>query len=266
MSKKFLYSLSEEDKDFAFKLTVNLLESSKIKDKMKENSKYVIQNIYNLNVGSYILREGTLIGHGQSWGETVDKNRSTWYHPICYHPKLENMKELKYPYNTHVKNVGYFTNNVFFLGGVYFIGHPLKPLKLLPFSNDPICMNWNNPSSKCYLSVNPQPDKRSTILNEKKIAKYVFSSIYTSDNHPSCGFYTPLDCVKNAEKMYPQYDGMTNGCEIVIFSRAMKYISYDLTSDQKKEIKKVTGYDWEKNPMCHDSSIDDGNNFALKPC
>ncbi len=273
-TENFLSSLDKNNKKFAFKLSVKLLESSRIKDKVKEKAKYVIQNIYNLNVGTYILKKGTLIGHGQE-GLTIDNSSPSWYHPICYHPNLDKMDKLENKYERHIEETGYFVNNPFYIHGNYFIGYPSRPLKLLPFSNDGICMNLNNVNSKCFLSVNPQPDKRVSILEEDllhflnkiKIPVLAYgSTYYTMDNQPSCGFSSPSECVINAEKMYPQYDGMTNGCEIVIFPKTMKYISYDLTSEQKKEIEKVTGYKWKTNPMCYDNDKTKYRLYALKSC
>jgi len=237
LSKKydFLDKLNDEDKKFAYNMAIFVLEDPK---RYHTKAKDMIQRLYNLNVGAVILKEGTLIGHAQSTS-IIDKTRTTWFHSIC--------SDIGYAF------VGPYWNPplVYSLGGkYYFIGYNMKPLKLLPFGNmgpydkrHPIAYHDLTfyEDTNCYLLVNPQVN-----LQVKEDRKGLINSLH----YPQ---YLKL------QEKYPQYDGMFGADEVIIFPRAMKYISFNLNGEQRKLIKEKTsdsngkgGYDWIENPMCAD--------------
>ena len=192
----------------------------------------MVKNIDNFPAGAYILKNEILLGHAQS-SKNIDLSRPSWFYSICS----------SYP--------GKFADSYWNLlnsatgGKYYFIGYNTKPLILLPFSDTPppLIFVKRKLDVRCFIPVNPDPNKRRELIDHSPDQSRVWREGYT----------TPTDFALTAQKKFPNYDGMTNGDEVIIFPKAMEYVVFDLSKfreDQLEMVKNKLGYEWKENPMC----------------
>jgi hypothetical protein len=152
-----------------------------------------------------ILAEGSTLGHGQTTS-VFDDSRPTYFYPFG-HPMF---------------GLGFRTP-----GDYFFIGKTLRPFKLLPFT-------WEG--TYCSLPFLP------VLSPVPVVARSMYQEWYQRERAIGLQLRRPIGSrIYNyflhylAEK-YPDYDGATDGSEVVIFPSALYDIGLDFTAEEKSAI------------------------------
>jgi len=226
-----LSSLSHEDKEFAAEMAILVLSDDK-RIKTHTIAQDMLKIIYkDLPIPFIIIKENIFIGHGQSdvsfykkkqKGDELNVKTNLWFYPVCATSKFRG-----------------FASGVFTIDKqYYFIAKTTRFLKLLPRTMHAYPGMDDSIDKKCYLNINYDNKDYLDLIDMIRESAGLKSYSLVDDN---------------LEKVFPDYDGLTDGNEIILFPRTLAGskagITLNLTDNDKQIIKKEYGFNWTKNPM-----------------
>lgn len=122
---------------------------------------------------------------------------------------------------------GYGFSNATWYGSYTFIAKTLEPLKLLPFSNiAPYPVRTQVIAEPLRQASDASNNHRLFITetyrygaSERLLIPYYINGVLRPYDVPF---------VEEMDRLYPEYDGMTDGVEVVIFTRSLHTLSFDI--------------------------------------
>lgn len=128
---------------------------------------------------------------------------------------------------------GYGFSNATWYGSYTFIAKTLEPLKLLPFSNiAPYPVRHQTIAEPLRQESDTSSNQRLFITETHRygVTERLLYPFYTN------GVLRPYDVpfVEEMARLYPEYDGMTDGVEVVIFARSLHSLSFEVDEGESE--------------------------------